>query len=236
MNILMEQSPYPSGTVRNLLKTQQVTLKTKKVLQQRLEVIDPFLKPSFFDKASFAILQAAATRLIPQAEVKAIALALALDERLAKGTGDGWRYNTMPPDSKAHQLGLQGLEESARSRFSKGFVFLNEAEQDAVLQAVQQGKAPGTTWETLPSERYFEELLVELTEAYYSHPLAQETIGYVGMADAQGWQAIGLNQLEPWEPQTFTDDVDIDAKIKQIPSISNAAQKQAISPPLVTSS
>lgn len=232
----MEQSPYPSGTVRNLLKTQQVTLKTKKVLQQRLEVIDPFLKPSFFDEASFAILQAAATRLIPQAEVKAIALALALDERLAKGTGDGWRYNTMPPDSKAHQLGLQGLEESARSRFSKGFVFLNEAEQDAVLQAVQQGKAPGMTWETLPSERYFEELLVELTEAYYSHPLAQETIGYGGMADAQGWQAIGLNQLEPWEPKTFSDDVDIDAKIKQIPPISTAPQKQAISPPLVTSS
>lgn len=231
----MEQSSYPSGTVRNLLETQQVTLKTKEVLQQRLEIIDPFLKPSFFDEESFAILQAAATRLIPQTEVKAIVLALAVDERLAKGTGDGWRYNTMPPDPKAHQLGLQGLEESARSLFSKGFVFLNKAEQDAVLQAVQQGKAPGITWKTLPSRQYFEELLVELTEAYYSHPFAQEMIGYVGMADAQGWQAIGLNQLEPWEPQTFTDTVSIDAKVKQI-SPASTPQKQAISPPLVTSS
>ncbi|MBM0745365.1 gluconate 2-dehydrogenase subunit 3 family protein (plasmid) [Phormidium sp. CLA17] len=231
----MEQTPYPSGTVRHLLSTSQVTPKTKEVLQQRLEVSDS--KPSFFDQASFAILQAAAARLIPQVEVEAIALALALDQRLATGIGDGWRYDTVPPDSKAHQLGLQGLEESARSLFGKGFISLNEAEQDAVLQAVQQAKAPGTTWETLPSDLYFEELLVELTEAYYSHPLAQEAIGYVGMADAHGWQAIGLNQLEPWEPQTLTDVVDIDTKIdskaEQIPPISTPSHP--VTPPIVYS-
>jgi choline dehydrogenase-like flavoprotein len=227
----MEQSPYPSGTVRSLLNTQQVTPKTKEVLQQRLESTDSSSTPSFFNEIAFTTLQAVASRLISQSEVKPIALALALDQRLTKGTGDGWRYSTMPPDSEAHQLGLQGLEESANLMFSKGFVLLTQAEQDTVLQAVQQSKAPGKIWETLPSQRYFEELLVELTEAYYSHPLAQEAIGYVGMADAQGWQAIGLNQLEPWEPQKFIDPAKLKVKLKadtQHSSTSTTPQKQVL--------
>ena len=194
----MEQSPYPSGTVRSLLETSQVTPKTRDVLKARLAE-EPVLKPSFFDTESFEILRSVGDRLIAQSH--GIDLAGALDRRLATGTGDGWRYNTMPPDSIAHQSGLAGVEESARILFGRGFVVLSESEQDRVLTAIQQGKAPGKTWETLPSVRYFEELLVELTETYYSHPLAQEEIGYVGMADAKGWQAIGLNQLEPWEPQ-----------------------------------
>ena len=194
----MEQSPYPSGAVRSLLETSQVTPKTRDVLKARLAE-EPVLKPSFFDTESFEILRSVGDRLISQPH--GIDLAGALDRRLSTGTGDGWRYNTMPPDPITHQAGLAGVEESARILFGRGFVALSESEQDRVLTAIQQGKAPGQTWETIPSTRYFEELLVELTETYYSHPLAQEKIGYVGMADAKGWQAIGLNQLEPWEPQ-----------------------------------
>ena len=194
----MEQSPYPSGTVRQLLKTSYVTPKTKDVLEARLAESST-LKPSFFDTASFAILQAVSDRLIPQSH--GIDLAGALDRRLAINTGDGWRYNTMPPDAIAHRLGLRGIEESAQIRFDRGFVSLSETEQDTLLNSIQQGTAPGETWQQIPASRYFEELLTELTETYYSHPLAQEEIGYVGMADAQGWNAIGLNQLESWEPQ-----------------------------------
>lgn len=203
----MEPSPYPSGTVRHLLQTSRVTPKTKEVLEARLA--ENPATPRFFDTASFATLQAVAARLILQAESsELIDLAQALDQRLAENTGDGWRYNVMPPDPIAHQAGLRGLEESAQLMFANGFISLNSSEQDAVLKAIQQGEAPGATWEQIPAPRYFEELLVELTEAYYSHPLAQETIGYVGMADAEGWQAIGLNQQETWEPQIREMDVE----------------------------
>jgi choline dehydrogenase-like flavoprotein len=206
----MEQSPYPSGTVRYLLNTHQVTDKTREVLQQRLNADDLSSQPTFFDEAVFAILQAVAGRMIAQAEVNPIALVFPLDERLTQGTGDGWRYNTMPPDRKTHLLGLQGLDESAKLLFDKEFISLSATEQDTVLRDVQQGRAPGKVWEMISSQRYFEELLAELVETYYSHPLAQETIGYVGMADAQGWQAIGLNQREPWEPQEFAEATEID--------------------------
>lgn len=193
----MEPRPYPSGTIRRLLTTQRVTPPTQTILQQRLNASAS--TPSFFDEALFTTLQAVAARLIAQAEVEPIVLALALDQRLANGAGDGWRYNTMPPDSEAHRLGLQGIEATAQLSFGRAFTDLAAAEQDQVLQVIQQGVL-GAAWQ-MPSQRYFEELLVDLTEAYYSHPLAQETIGYVGMADAQGWQAIGLNQLEAWEPR-----------------------------------
>ena len=42
--------------------------------------------------------------------------------------------------------------------------------------------------------------LTECVEVFYSHPIACESIGYVGMADAQGWKRIGLNEREQWEP------------------------------------
>ena len=47
--------------------------------------------------------------------------------------------------------------------------------------------------------RFFEELLAELTENYYAHPLAQEEIGYVGMADLPKWVNIGLNEKDDRE-------------------------------------
>lgn len=192
------ESNYPEGTVRALLKTARVTSPTRSVLEQRLGEQDE-VQPTVLDQQAIATLEAIAARLLPQTE-RAISLAPTLHQRLASEESDGWRYATMPPDLEAHRLGLQGLEQSAQLMFGGKFIALEGSAQDAVLQAVQSGQAPGEIWEQLPARRYFEELLAELTEAYYSHPLAQEEIGYVGMADAQGWRAIGLDEREPWEP------------------------------------
>ena len=77
--------------------------------------------------------------------------------------------------------------------------YLRDYDRDTVLQLVQAGKAPGEAWQTLPAGRFFEELLAELTELYYAHPLAQEEIGYVGLADLPSWTKIGLNEKEDRE-------------------------------------
>ena len=69
----------------------------------------------------------------------------------------------------------------------------------AVLQDLAEGHPPGPAWETLDAVRFFEELLAELTETYYAHPLAQEEIGYVGMADLPAWTKIGLNEKDDRE-------------------------------------
>lgn len=198
----MQPRTYPPGIVRALLPTEHVTPATREVLRSRLEPgggSPP--PPRFFDAREVATLRAACDRLLPQTDrPRPVDLAVAIDERLADGKGDGWRYADLPPDGDAYRRGLRGLDEGALARFGSAFASLDGSHQDEILEAVQRGEASGETWETLPSRRFFEELLAELCECYYSDPLSQEEIGYVGMADVPGWQAIGLDQLDPREP------------------------------------
>lgn len=128
-----------------------------------------------------------------------------IDKRLAQNGSDGWRYDVMPADGDAYTLGLAGINETAQLLHNQSFIELEDQQQDDVLRQVQQAKAPGTIWEKLPADRFFEELLTEAAHNYYSHPLAQEEIGYVGMADVAGWQRISLNDLEDREPKAFTE-------------------------------
>jgi hypothetical protein len=209
----MTHKTYPRGTIRALLETDMVTQATREVLKSRLEPDDAppsaVSKPRFFDAEAFDTLRAACARLIPQADrARPVDLAGALDERLAEGKCDGWRYSRMPPDGEAYCRGLLGLNESAHAMFGMAFDELEASGQDVVLSAVQRGEAQGQTWESVPAQRFFEELLAELSECYYSDPLTQEEIGYVGFADAHGWQALGLDELEAHEPRGIEETAD----------------------------
>lgn len=194
---------YPAGTVRALLDTGLVTPATRAVLQARLEASD--VAPRFFADSDFYTLCAVLERLFagPIAPT-AREMALAIDARLVGGKSDGWRYDTLPPDTEAARFGLQGLNQSAQATYQMEFISLDAGQQDAVLAAVQSGSAPGEIWQTLPGNHYFEDLLAEATTYYYSHPLAQEEIGYVGLADGQGWSKIKMNEREAWEPEPNT--------------------------------
>ncbi len=190
---------YPVGTVRSLLDTDLVTPATRVVLTARLEA--PAADPRFFSEHDFHTLTAVLERLFAgPAAPPARDVALAIDTRLAGGKSDGWRYDSLPPDAEAARLGLQGMDQVAQALHQTDFVSLPAEQQDAVLTAVQKGEATGEIWQTLPGDHYFEDLLAEATGCYYSHPLAQEEIGYVGMADGQGWSKIKMNEREAWEP------------------------------------
>jgi gluconate 2-dehydrogenase gamma chain len=191
---------YPDGTVRALLATDQVTEATRQALTERLTA--PPQQPKFFSASEFGLLQAICDRLIPQDErTERIDIAGSIDERLTQNKSDGWRYDVMPADGDAYKLGLTGVDETARLLFLQSFEQLSNELKDEVLRAIQHKEAPGKTWQRLPTDRFFEELLVEVANTYYSHPLAQEEIGYVGMADVPTWQRIGLDQLEDREPR-----------------------------------
>lgn len=191
---------YPANTVRELLKTSQVTGATRQALTQRLTT--PPRSPEFFSIGEFALLQAICARLIPQDDhTEQIDIAGNIDKRLTENKSDGWRYDVMPADGAAYRLGLQGIDESAQLAFQQPFQNISPEQQDFVLKAVQRREVSSPTWQQLPADRFFEELLAEVVANYYSHPIAQEEIGYVGMADVPTWQRIGLNQLEDREPK-----------------------------------
>lgn len=196
----MASPHYPEGTVRALLQTDLVTEATRAALLPRLDT-SPYT-PQFFDQTTYELLRAVAARIYPQPErSEPIELAPVVDKRLAEGDSDGWRYDAMPPDREAYRLGLGGINQAASALFQRPFLELSETQQDHIIGTVANGTAPGENWHQLPIERFFEELLAELAEAYYSHPLAQEEIGYVGMADVPGWNRIEPNQLEAREPE-----------------------------------
>ncbi len=192
---------WPEGSVRALLETGLVREPTRAALLGRLNT--PVVEqPTFLTHDAFLMLRAVLARLIPQPDRgdAAIDVAGAIDAKLGQGKGNGWRYASMPPDGEAYRRGLHGIDETARAMFGELFGCLHPTCQDAVLAAIQAGSPPGATWASMPAPRFFEELLVMAVEAYYAHPLAQEEIGYVGMADAQGWTRIGLGEREAHEP------------------------------------
>lgn len=192
---------WPEGSVRALLGTDHVSPATRAALRARLDtpVVE---RPKFFDDDAFLTMRAICARLVAQAErgEEAVDVAGVIDAKLADGKRDGWRYAKMPPDPEAYRRGLRGIDETAQVQFGELFRNLEPACQDAILAAVQAGRPCGATWRELSPSCFFEELLAEVVDVYYAHPLAQEEIGYVGMADAHGWQAIGLDKRDPHEP------------------------------------
>lgn len=162
--------------LRALLQSGHVTWPTRKALEQRLVWR---CQPSFFDPDEFTALRAVARRLVPH-DLREMDLACAVDDRLSHGQTDGWRFADAPPDGQAYRDFLRSLP--------SGFAEFGDEDQDEQLRAM--GRA-------MP--HVFEDLLAELTELYYSHPLGQLRIGYVGFADAPRWEKLGLGELDERE-------------------------------------
>ncbi len=199
----MRNDHYPKGTVQALMLTDIVTSTTRSALQNRIDR-KYITEPTFFEAGIFVTLRAVCMRLIPQPEAeRMVDLAGCLDGILAEGKGNGWRYDAMPADGKAFIIGLHGINKTSATMFGQGFHLLTVQQQDEVLTSIQSGSATGLTWNVIPAKLFFEELLAAIVELYYSHPYAKEQIGEVAMADAKGWQKMGLNELEAHEPETL---------------------------------
>ena len=205
---IMAEHPFqtePDSALRELVASERVTPPTREVLLARLEPEDPrraAQAPIFFDAGEFATLVAVCARLFPPGTKRPTPQegARQIDERLAKGNGDGWRLDKLPPDAEAYRIALRGLKGSAQVLAAGNFELASIAQQDAALADFACGKASDASIAGFDQARFFEDLLAELSEFYYSHPLAQQHLGYEGFADAAGWRKVGLNEREPWEP------------------------------------
>lgn len=188
---------YPLITVRQLLETDQITAPTREVLKKRLHETDDY-QPKFFDAKTYDVLRAVCLRLIPQNSVDCAAF---VDKNFSENKSNGWRYDKLPDIAETFKRGLDGIDETSNLKFGAGFADLKDFQKDGILIEIQAGTANGKTWKMLSAELFFEELLALTAAVYYAHPLAQEEIGYVGMADADGWTRIKLNELEAREPR-----------------------------------
>lgn len=183
--------------LESLLNSEFLTEPTRKVLQKRFEKMG---SNRFFDDDTFHLLSVVCDLLMDQdSDNRMVNIALFIDERLSNRDGDGWRYDSMPPDPIMYQLGLKALDDTASKRFKNKFLFLEKEKQIEVLNLIQKGEVEGEIWSKLNPQLFFEELLAETAEIFFSHPTVQMSINYVGMADAKGWTKLRLNQTENLE-------------------------------------
>lgn len=180
----------------DLLYSSQTLPSTRKVLLKRLEKRADY-QPRAIRPALYVVLQAALGRLIPQSDrAEPVDTAARLDEQHFLGHGDGWRYADMPPHMESLELGLGLLEQGAFRCYDIAFAQLSPDRQDSLLGEVQRGEV---RWSALDSQRWFEELLTTAASAFVSHPATLAEIGFSGIH--LGWERIGLNEGESWEPE-----------------------------------
>ena len=71
---------------------------------------------------------------------------------------------------KTYVLGLAGTIEISRARFGKSFVELSPLQQDAVLQAMDSGQAPGDPWASVPAKTFFDLVVSHTQQGFYGDP------------------------------------------------------------------
>lgn len=178
-----------------LLSSDFVTEPTRNVLLERMEV--PVWRNVFFDDHEIQLLSIVCDLLIDQdSSNRVVEISLYIDKRLAENKCDGWRYNEMPPDGEMYKMGLKGINTISIEKYNQPFIELKKEDQLTILLSIQQGKQTGSVFTNMSSALFFEELLTESAETFFSHPLVQADMGYVGMADAKGWHYIGINESE----------------------------------------
>lgn len=192
----MQNKKYIQLAIQRL-ESVYLTEPTRKALQERLDKVG---SNCFFDTDAFILLSLVCDLLVDQdSEHRMVNIALFIDERLQNNVSDGWRYDSMPPDHIMYTDGLKGIDDTSKQLFGQKFILLLKDQQTQVLKTIQNGDGDNEIWRKLNSKLFFEELLAETAEIFFSHPAVQASINYVGMGDAKGWEKLRLNQSEHLE-------------------------------------
>ena len=83
-----------------------------------------------------------------------------------------------------YRHGLAQLDQYSRETYHEPFVRLSAGQQEAVITALEQGKATGFAWPT--AQAFFETLRTHTMEGLFADPV------YGGNKDFAGWQLVGF--------------------------------------------
>ncbi|MGI8411894.1 MAG: gluconate 2-dehydrogenase subunit 3 family protein [Solirubrobacteraceae bacterium] len=171
---------------------------TRKVVTGRLRAPGPL---RFFTTAEEPALRAFCDVTTGQDVEPRVPVAEMVDDKLASGKLDGYRYANMPRDPETWRLVLRGLDETAASRYgAPSFAAADLEAQEAIVAGLADGSLAGGAWDELDVKRAFSVCMRAVLAAFYSHPWAWNEIGYGGPAYPQGYMRLGPTSiLEPHE-------------------------------------
>lgn len=174
---------------------------TRKVVLKRVEQTPPI---RYFSPEQATFWRAVFDHLLPQHDrtpEKRIPLVEQVDARLFLNKTIGYRYASMPKDREAFALGQQAINAEAQHRYGGEFVYLPQHQQDLVLQMIQEQKqeAAKEIWKRMSVGRFWQMLMQDALEAYYSHPWSWDEIGFGGPAYPRAYTRLERGEPEPWE-------------------------------------
>lgn len=142
--------------------------------------------------------------LVPQYDRtpdRRIPLVEQIDDRLYHNRTIGYRYENMPHDREAFHLGQQAIDAESLKRYGGEFVLLPHHQQELVLKAVHDQKpiAADEIWKKMSIGRFWQMLMQDALESYYSHPWAWDEIGFGGPAYPRAYTRLERGEPEPWE-------------------------------------
>lgn len=166
---------------------------TARVVLARLE---PPAALRFFTETEAATAGALLDQLLDQRHEPRVPVLSMVDERLAAGQTDGWRYDDMPEDPEAFRMTLAALDADAEVAGGQPFGSLPWEAQATVVEAV---RTEAGQWHGLPASRVWSLWTRYACTAFYSHPWAWSEIGFGGPAYPRGYGNLGMDRREHWE-------------------------------------
>ncbi|HEV8261106.1 MAG TPA: gluconate 2-dehydrogenase subunit 3 family protein [Burkholderiales bacterium] len=88
-----------------------------------------------------------------------------------------------------YRRGLAQLDQYCRETYHEPFVRLSAGQQEAVITALEEGKATGFTWPT--AQAFFNTLRTHTMEGMFADPI------YGGNRDFAGWRLVGFPGAQP---------------------------------------
>lgn len=176
---------------------------TRQAIEHRLSLPS---QPRFFDDTEWRVLAAVCGRVLPQDGIATpVDLPAQVDDKMASGRMDGYRYPGMPPQGDAWRRGLAGVEEVARRDWGRGFPELSASEQDTILRSMQDGTFEAEALGDMPSKTFFTSRVVaDIVNAFYANPAGWNEIGWGGPASPRGYVRMQYDRRDPWEPVEAT--------------------------------
>jgi hypothetical protein len=162
---------------------------TREVVTERLQMRGPL---RFFTAPEEPTLRAFCDVATAQDSEPRVPVAEMVDDKLAAGRLDGYRYADMPRDPDTWRLALRGLDEVAASRYGRDtFAVCDAQAREAIIGDLADGSLSGGAWDGLNVSRAFSVCMRAILEAFYSHPWAWNEIGYGGPAYPRGYMRLG---------------------------------------------
>ncbi len=158
----------------------------------------------FFQPEEARLMEAVCGRVLPQddrEEAYRIPIVPWIDDRLYSNRHDGYRFEDMPPDREAYQLGLKAINEIALHLHRRQFCDLTPLEQDEILETLHDGNPPAAQeiWNRMPVHGFWMLLVTDCVRVYYAHPWAWDEIGYGGPAYPRAYMRLERGEPEPWD-------------------------------------